>query len=140
MIERTDIINEARSWVGTPYHHQGRLKGIGCDCVGLVIGVAQRFGISQFDTSDYGRIPDPVRMKALLDEHLDVVPVDDHQPGDIGWIRFVKDPQHLVIFSDCGIIHSYANARKCVEHGFDTEWKRRLVAVYRYRGVAPWQA
>jgi NlpC/P60 family putative phage cell wall peptidase len=29
----------ARNWIGTPYRHQASLKGIGCDCLGLVRGV-----------------------------------------------------------------------------------------------------
>lgn len=33
------IVSEARSWIGTPYRHQASLKGIGCDCLGLVRGV-----------------------------------------------------------------------------------------------------
>jgi NlpC/P60 family putative phage cell wall peptidase len=33
------VVAEALSWVGTPYRHQGRKKGVGCDCLGLVLGV-----------------------------------------------------------------------------------------------------
>jgi NlpC/P60 family putative phage cell wall peptidase len=33
------IVATARSWLGTPYHHQAALKGVGCDCLGLVRGV-----------------------------------------------------------------------------------------------------
>jgi NlpC/P60 family putative phage cell wall peptidase len=29
----------ARGWLGTPYHDQASVKGIGCDCLGLVRGV-----------------------------------------------------------------------------------------------------
>ena len=35
----TATIRAARSWIGTPYVHQGALKGVGCDCLGLVVGV-----------------------------------------------------------------------------------------------------
>jgi cell wall-associated NlpC family hydrolase len=34
------IVTQARGWIGTPFHHQARLKGIGCDCLGLCVGVA----------------------------------------------------------------------------------------------------
>ncbi len=37
----SDVVRTARTWLGTPYHHQGRLKGVGVDCAGLLIGVAQ---------------------------------------------------------------------------------------------------
>ena len=29
----------ARGWLGTPYQHQASLKGVGCDCLGLVRGI-----------------------------------------------------------------------------------------------------
>ena len=36
---RSAIVAEARAWIGTPYQHQASLKGVGCDCLGLVRGV-----------------------------------------------------------------------------------------------------
>jgi cell wall-associated NlpC family hydrolase len=36
---RTHIVALAREWLGTPYHHQASLKGVGTDCVGLVRGI-----------------------------------------------------------------------------------------------------
>jgi cell wall-associated NlpC family hydrolase len=33
---RQNIVEEARSWKGTPYQHKGRIKGVGVDCGGLL--------------------------------------------------------------------------------------------------------
>ena len=33
------VVAEVLTWLGTPYRHQGRQKGVGCDCIGLVLGV-----------------------------------------------------------------------------------------------------
>ena len=33
------VVAIARGFIGTPYRHQGSLKGVGCDCLGLVRGV-----------------------------------------------------------------------------------------------------
>ena len=33
------IVASARSWLGTPYHEQASLRGVGCDCLGLARGV-----------------------------------------------------------------------------------------------------
>jgi NlpC/P60 family putative phage cell wall peptidase len=33
------VVTEARLWIGTPYRHQASVKGVGCDCLGLVAGV-----------------------------------------------------------------------------------------------------
>lgn len=40
MVTRKAIVNAARSWLGTPYHHQASLRGVGCDCLGLIRGLA----------------------------------------------------------------------------------------------------
>src|ERR1043166_6538354 len=37
--EADRIIAIARSWIGTPYVHQASLKGVGCDCLGLLRGI-----------------------------------------------------------------------------------------------------
>jgi len=36
---RKYIIEEARTWKGTPYQHKGRVKGVGCDCGGIIYQV-----------------------------------------------------------------------------------------------------
>ncbi len=39
MIEVPDLIEEARTWIGTPYHLNQCLKGVGVDCGRLLVGV-----------------------------------------------------------------------------------------------------
>lgn len=34
-----DIVAAARGWVGTPYRHRAALRSVGCDCLGLLVGV-----------------------------------------------------------------------------------------------------
>jgi NlpC/P60 family putative phage cell wall peptidase len=43
------VVAEARGWIGTPYRHGASLKGGGCDCLGLVVGVWR---------SIYGTVPE----------------------------------------------------------------------------------
>ena len=33
------IVTAARAWIGTPYLHQASVRGVGCDCLGLLRGV-----------------------------------------------------------------------------------------------------
>ena len=35
--ERERLVAEALSWLGTPYHHAGRIKGGGTDCGMLIL-------------------------------------------------------------------------------------------------------
>jgi len=36
-MDKNLIIEKAREFIDTPYEHQGRLKGIGIDCCGLIM-------------------------------------------------------------------------------------------------------
>lgn len=48
------LISAARSWLGTPYHHRARVKGIGADCGQLVIAAHVEAGfVADFDTGFY---------------------------------------------------------------------------------------
>lgn len=134
MTTRADIVAEARQWLGVRWHHQGRNRA-GIDCIGLAIEVAHAFGLSRFDITDYSRQPDPVMMRALLAEHMDAIAVASALPGDLLLMRFERDPQHVAIMTDTGIIHAYAQARKVVEHRLDSQWKARIVGAYRYKGI-----
>ncbi len=33
------IVKATRRWIGTPYHDQASVRGVGCDCLGLLRGV-----------------------------------------------------------------------------------------------------
>jgi hypothetical protein len=51
------FLTEAKSWLGTQYHHQGRLKKSdthkgGVDCIGLVIGICANLGMNEIVTAD----------------------------------------------------------------------------------------
>lgn len=43
--ERAAIVETALSWAGTPYHHQAKIKKVGCDCATLLVGVFQEAGL-----------------------------------------------------------------------------------------------
>ena len=50
------VIVAARSWLGTPYHDQASLRGVGCDCLGLARGVwRQVVGPEPFPIPPYSR-------------------------------------------------------------------------------------
>jgi len=55
--QRAAVIEEARSWLRTPYHHMGRVKGAGCDCYTLLLEVFGKVGLftSQDEESFYPR-------------------------------------------------------------------------------------
>jgi NlpC/P60 family putative phage cell wall peptidase len=132
------VVAEARRWVGTPYQHQARLRGVGVDCAGLVIEVARTLGLLDVQYADYGQTPHQGMLRRICDTHL--LRIDDVEPGCILLMGFLVGPaqeQHLAIFTDTGtIVHAYAHADACVEHRYSSAWRSRTRQIYRYAGVA----
>lgn len=139
-ITREEAVAEARAWLGTPFQHQGCLKGVACDCIGLVKGVGLALGLVDYDPASpqaqafasYSMMPDSKRMRQGLATWLLPIPVADVLPADILFMAWTREPQHVALRTDHGIIHSYSGVGKVVEHVFDESWQRRVVAAYRY--------
>ncbi len=51
--ERAAVIAEAKTWVGTPYHHAGQVKGAGVDCLTLLACVYANAGVIDRPTIPY---------------------------------------------------------------------------------------
>jgi cell wall-associated NlpC family hydrolase len=144
------IISAARSWLGTQYHHQGRLKRShetsgGVDCIGLIIGVAKELGLrsktgkllAEFDETDYSPQPDGVSLARFLETHLIPVKKEKIKPADALLFKIFKHPRHVGVATNynndhLGIIHCYSGSGKVVEHVFSESWQRMLVAGYRF--------
>lgn len=143
---RADLVAEARAWLATPFLHQARLRGVGCDCVGLLIGVARACGLVApgFDVTGYARTPDGKSLIAELDKHLVRIARADMQPGDVIVIRWLHDPQHVGILADyvhggLSVIHAYGTPDgkgSTIEHRLDDGMLRRFVQAYRFPGLA----
>lgn len=134
-VTRAAFLAELRTWLGVPYRHQGRLKGVSVDCIGLVIGVARECGISEVDASDYDRRPDGT-LRARMSEHLESIPFADAQPGDVLLFEFGGTPMHVGILSGPDMVtHAYAMNRKVVEHRLDERWKAMITCAYKIPGV-----
>lgn len=41
LLKRYEIVDQALAWRGTPYHHHGRVRGVGVDCAMLLAEVYQ---------------------------------------------------------------------------------------------------
>lgn len=121
-ITRSDIVAEARTWLGTPWQHQQRLRGQAVDCVGLIIGVARAVGLvaPDWDVTGYSRTPDGTLLQ-LCDQHLQRIDRSALQPGDVVAVAMDVDPQHLGIVADyrhggLSVIHAASHHGRVVEH------------------------
>lgn len=138
---------EARSWVGTPYHHQARVKRVGCDCIGLIWATGENCGVLCIDAGQvrrylsYPRNPNPRRMGEALAEFLVEIPEDQAGQGDILWIQWRPGlPMHMAILASYEgrgtMIHAWMNLGAVVEHGYDNEWPSLVHSYWRYPGLA----
>jgi cell wall-associated NlpC family hydrolase len=142
------IVTAARSWLGTRFHHQGRIKQTathkgGVDCLGLLTGIAHELDLrsgdgtplAAFDETDYPHQPDVIRLKTRLNALLNAIAITDIQPADILLLNVDGSAQHLAIVTDLGdelgIIHAYAPARQVVEHHLDSYWNAAISAAFR---------
>lgn len=139
------IIDEARRWLGTPFAHQGRARGIGCDCAGLIGGVATSLGFvpqqwwsETFDPIFGGYAPTPSRdmLSTACASFMDRVR-DAPRSGDVLLMRFAREPQHLAFYVLEGdsetMIHAYTVPGKVVEHRLNHAWRARIVATFRFK-------
>lgn len=146
---RDTIVAEARAWLGTPYQHQAHAKGLGCDCAGLVGGVAVALGLVPADWwetdfaphAGYARQASGDSLLAVLDRFLTRIDAGAAQPGDVLVMRFGRHPQHvgfLVPGADGpGLLHALSlPPRQVVEHRLDAQWQRRVLHGYVLPGVA----
>jgi cell wall-associated NlpC family hydrolase len=54
--QRAAVVAEAMTWLGTPWRHQGRVKGAGVDCAQFVIACYRNAGlIPDIDAGNYPR-------------------------------------------------------------------------------------
>lgn len=136
---RAELIAEARRWIGTPFHHQGRARGAGADCIGLLAGAAEACGYGPIDLpANYPATPVPATLFGWLDGSgvVDAVPLDDALPGDLLLFQIAGQPTHFGLLTDAGWIHA-DNSYGVVEVPLDAKWRARRLAAYRIRGIAP---
>jgi len=108
---RERIVAEARTWLGTPYHHQGKVKGVGVDCAMILVDVYRQVGlIPEIDPRPY---PPDWHLHRDEERYLGWVQqygkeVETPKPGDVVLFKFGRCLSHGGIVVDWPvIIHSY---------------------------------
>ncbi len=146
----TDLVTLARGWIGTPYCHQASLKGVGCDCLGLLRGLWREWhGDEPEQTPPYAAdwaASGADHLRDALARHL--APVDPRAmaPGDVLLFRMGQHgpARHCGILAErdgaATLIHARQN-RSVREEAFSSFWRGRLVHAFRLPGcpvgVAP---
>jgi NlpC/P60 family putative phage cell wall peptidase len=133
------IVVLAETWIGTPYRHQGALKHVGCDCIGLIRGIWREL---------YGNEPAPLPayapdwaersgedrlMQAAMKLCHPLEGIGEARPGDLLLFRWRADcaAKHAGIL--CGpehFIHAYEQCA-VTRSALVPAWRRRVAGVFR---------
>jgi NlpC/P60 family putative phage cell wall peptidase len=142
MITRSAIVAEARSWIGTPYRHQASVKGVGCDCLGLVRGVWRAVvGVEPERTPPYA--PDWAEAgsgEPLADaaaRHLVTIERDAYLEGDVvlfRWRANLAAKHAAIVTAPDKMVHAHDGAA-VAEVALAPWWRRRLAYAFRFPGI-----
>lgn len=141
-VSRSEIVRVARSWIGTPYHHQASLAGVGTDCIGLVRGVWRSlYGTEPAALPPYTRDwAEASGRETLLEaarEHLVEIERARARPGDVLVFRLRTSlpAKHVAILAtNATMIHAMEGA-PVAEVAFAPWWRRHLAGVFLFPGV-----
>ena len=161
---RTHIVALARSWLGTPYHHQASLRGAGCDCIGLVRGIWREIYGHEAEalpayTRDWAEGSGRETLLEAARRHLVEVEPPEAQPGDVLIFRWRRGTlaKHCAILSSlplpaCGeragvrgrhkgspigcptMIHALEGA-PVSEVALSPWWRRHLAGAFAFPGM-----
>lgn len=147
-IKSAQVVAAARSWIDTPFLHQGRVKGRGLDCVGLPLMVAEELGLADINGKplsgstycEYDPQPVGMHVQDICFLHLKLKPLRTLAPGDIVTLRNGSEPCHLAIIGErkgrLTLIHAYRGVvEKVIEQDLDIKWTRRLSNCFSFPGV-----
>ncbi len=93
------IVEEANSWLGTPYRYAGSEKGVGTDCSGMVLAI--------YEKETGVKLP---RNSAKQAEFCKALRPDDVEIGDLVFFATGKDPDKIshvgIVIDDNRFIHA----------------------------------
>jgi len=133
------VVKAARRWIGTPYHDQASVRGVGCDCLGLLRGVWRDVvGPEPMPVPPYSRDwgeagPVEVLAEAARIAMLEL-DVADARTGDVILFRMRAGAiaKHVGILSGGGrFVHAYERTGVNEEH-LTPAWQRRIAFAFRF--------
>jgi NlpC/P60 family putative phage cell wall peptidase len=143
MVTREAIVKAARSWLGTPYHHQASVKGVGADCLGLIRGIWRELYGAEPETMpaytrDWGDATGAEKLLEAASRHL--VALGDAgaaRPGDVLVFRMRDEgvAKHAgILTAPLRLVHAQEDIG-VVEIELGRWWRRRVAAAYSFPGT-----
>jgi NlpC/P60 family putative phage cell wall peptidase len=133
------VIAAARGWLGTPYHDQASVRGVGCDCLGLVRGVwrevvgPEPLALPPY-SRDWGETGSREPLAGAAQQVMAELPLTAVAPGALILFRMRAG----AIAKHCGIVtasdrfvHAYERLG-VVEVPLDAAWRRRITFAFLF--------
>jgi cell wall-associated NlpC family hydrolase len=137
--ERQTVIAEAKTWLGTPYHHMGRVKNAGTDCAMILAEVFEAVGLIphleiEHYPLDWMNHRDEERYLGWVKKYAHEV--TEPRPGDIALFRFGRCISHGAIVVEWPmVIHSYIQeGGVCISDASKGALEKRLHSFYSFWG------
>ncbi len=133
------VIAAARTWIGTPYHHQASMKGVGADCLGLVRGVYREVMDCEPEipppyTRDWGEVVSGEPLLSAAARHLTPIAVAHISPADVLVFRLrsgMAAKHCAILVSPQTMVHAMEGTAAS-EVVFCSWWRRHLAGAFRF--------
>jgi len=128
---RAAIVAEARSWLGTPYHHMARVKGAGVDCGQLLAAVYENAGVTphvepESYFPDFMMHRDEERFLGYVERYARQVFNLEPLPGDVALFRFGRVISHgAIVIAWPEVIHAYIDTGDVTLDNIETNLRLR---------------
>ena len=133
------VVATACGWLGTPYHNQASLRGVGCDCLGLARGVWREVvGDEPFPIPHYSRDWGETGPREVLAEGarrmMPEIASDEAGPGALLLFRMAPRAiaKHVgILTAPDRFIHSYERLG-VIEEPLTFTWRRRIAFAFLF--------
>jgi hypothetical protein len=143
---RENVVAYARATlIGTPFHDQAAIPGVGCDCLGIARCIGRHFGRPEADAFDndvrfkgYSRYPNKRQLLEGCESYFDPVNIADGLPGDMVLASVEIEPQHFALLSSLDpprVIHAYLQVGRVVENIINDDWRAHVLRMFSFRGI-----
>jgi cell wall-associated NlpC family hydrolase len=132
IINRDCVLQEAKTWVGTPWVAQARVKGIGVDCINFLAACGDVAGIHVDIPLCYKRRPVNNSLHNYLTANFSIT--QNPQPADLIAFSYRNLVAHVGLYlGDNTFIHAYCASNpslRCVRvdrlDEFPFSWRNRI--------------
>lgn len=137
--QRDLVVKEALSWIGTPYHHQAMIKGVGVDCALILLSVYQTAGVlpEKIEIPEYNK---QWNLHRGSEKYINTIlkyttPTETPKPGDVALFKFGRLVSHSAILIDYpNVIHAMGGIGVFLDDMTDGALRNRLHGFYTFWG------